>query len=281
MNNRDILYFDNFDTVNQVTPVKFNTLDSLLKTTGYPHEDREFLIQGFRNGFSLGYQGPTNVVQTAPNLEFRIGDEIDLWNKIMKEVGLKRFAGPFKRVPFKYFIQSPLGLVPKDGGKNMRLIFHLSYPRGLNNKSVNANIPKELCSVQYPDFSSAVELCMGEGQGCHIVKSDVSMAFRNLNILRKHWRFLVMKARSPLDGEWYQFFNKCLPFGSSISCSLYQKFSNCIAHIVAYYTKKPLVNYLDDYYFCALLKAMCNGQVEEFLRICKLINLPVSVDKTY
>ena len=54
--------------------------------------------------------------------------EIILWNKVMKEVKEKRFAGPFKEIPFEHFIQSPIGLVPKDGGKYYRLIFHLSYP---------------------------------------------------------------------------------------------------------------------------------------------------------
>ena len=47
----------------------------------------------------------------------------------MKEVKLKRFAGPFESSPFEDFIQSPVGLVPKDNGKDTRLIFHLSYPR--------------------------------------------------------------------------------------------------------------------------------------------------------
>ena len=41
-----------------------------------------------------------------------------LWNKVMKEVEAKRFAGPFEKIPFDNFIQSPIGLVPKDGGKS-------------------------------------------------------------------------------------------------------------------------------------------------------------------
>ena len=47
----------------------------------------------------------------------------------MKEIAEKRMAGPFEDIPFEHFIQSPIGLVPKDGGKKTRLIFHLSYPR--------------------------------------------------------------------------------------------------------------------------------------------------------
>ena len=76
----------------------------------------------------------------------------------MKEVKLKRYAGPYKEIPYDNdFIQSPIGLVPKDNGHDMRLIFHLSYPKTKKageSSSVNANIPQHLCKVQYPDFSA-------------------------------------------------------------------------------------------------------------------------------
>ena len=46
---------------------------------------------------------------TAPNLKLTVGNETILWNKVMKEVKAKRYAGPFT----EDFIQSPIGLVPK------------------------------------------------------------------------------------------------------------------------------------------------------------------------
>ena len=53
-----------------------------------------------------------------------------------------------------------------------------------------------------------------------------------------------------------------------------------MAHIVSYKTKEPLVNYLDDYFFTALLKLLCDAQVSEFLNVCEIINFPVSLEKT-
>ena len=106
-------------------------------------------------------------------------------------------------------------------------------------------------------------------------------AFRNLGIKRKHWKFLVMKAKCPLDGKFYYFVDKCLPFGASISCSHFQRFSHAIKHIVQFRTKKKLVNYLDDYFFAALLEPLCNNQVREFLMVCALISFPVSLEKTF
>ena len=77
-----------------------------------------------------------------------------------------------------------------------------------------------------------------------------------------------------------QSLEKCLPFGASISCAIFQEFSDSVAHIVKFITKKDLVNYLDDYFFAALQKLCCNGQVSAFLDICDSIKFPVSLEKT-
>ena len=171
-------------------------------------------------------------------------------------------------------------MVPKDGGKDTRLIFHLSYPR-TGKTSVNTNTPEEICSVKYPDFNEAIQLCIKQGRNCKIAKSDMKSAFRNLGIKMQHWKFLVMKAVSPLDGKTYYFVDKCLPFGASISCSHFQRFSNAVKHIVQWKTNENLINYLDDFLFAQLMKLLCNNQVKEFLRICDNIAFPVSLEKTF
>ena len=118
----------------------------------------------------------------------------------MKEVGAKWFVGPFEKPPFDHYIQSPIGLVPKDNGKKTRLIFHLSYPRS-DNTSVNANIPREDCMVAYNDLDQAVARCLEEGRLCNIGKSDMSMAFRNLGLNPSSWPWLLLKAQHPLTQQ--------------------------------------------------------------------------------
>ena len=239
------------------------------------------MIDGFTNGFSIGYEGDPMIRQTSPNLKFRgVGNKTVLWNKVMKEVKLKRFAGPFKKIPYEHYIQSPIGLVSKDHGRDTRLIFHLSYPRGTG-RSLNSNTPKHKCTVKYPTFDDAVRLCIKAGKSCTIAKSDMKSAFRNICIKIAHFRFLLMKAESPLDNKTYYFVDKCLPFGAAISCALFQAFSDAIAHIVTYLTGEDNINYLDDYLFAALLKALCNNQVKVFLEVCHYIKFPVAIEKTF
>ena len=112
-------------------------------------------------------------------------------------------------------------------------------------------------------------------------QSDMTSAFRHLGMKKEFWKFLVMKAQNPIDNEWYYFVDKCMPFGAAISCSHFQSFSNAVAHIVKFITKKNNINYLDDFFFAALRKLLCDGQINTFLDVCKQMNFPVSMEKTY
>ena len=273
------MYAENFDTETLVTPVKTEQFERLLQQTGYPTEKSKFLIEGFKNGFSLGYQGNRKVQMTSKNLKLTVGSHTELWNKVIKEVQLKRYAGPFEEIPFKYYIQSPIGLVPKDGETKTRLIFHLSYPRGTGT-SVNANTPEELTTVKYPDFDEAVRLCILSGKGCAAAKSDMTAAFRQLCIRKQDWQLLVMKAKNPKNDKYYFFFDKCLPFGASISCAHFQAFSDTVSYIVMIKNKWENINYLDDFFFAAFCCELCNQHLECFIKVCKQINFPISKEKT-
>ncbi len=142
------------------------------------------------------------------------------WDKLMNEVNLNRVAGPFPDPPFRSYIQSPLGLVPKAGqpGK-FRLIFDLSAPDPA--WSVNGQTPPELCSVHYRDFDDAVLMVQKLGEGAFMSKTDLEAAFRQLPIRPQDWPLLVMKMKSPVSGTVCYFVDLHLPFESSMSCSIF------------------------------------------------------------
>ena len=223
----------------------------------------------------------------------------------MKEIRLKRVPGPFKTIPFDNFIQSPIGLVPKAGGDQTRLIFPLSYDfegKGEDRcRSLNKAIPREFCFVTYNDLDHAVRQILiirdeevqrrkllGNGQQdtdaepvvVYFGKSDVRSAFRVLLLSRKSFLWLVMMAQKPVSNEWVFFVDKCLPFGASISCALFQRVSNGIRHIGEFETGSPLTNYLDDFLFFALLKQRLNFLLSEFIHIRGLVGMPIALEKT-
>ena len=154
-----IKQFCNFDLESIVTPIYVPKFKAAMQEAGYDPNKAEFLIDGFTKGFDFSYRGPQKRKHYSANIPLKnIGTESDLWNKIMNEVELGRYAGPYNAPPFDNFMQSPVGLVPKAGNKT-RLIFHLSYDFGEEDldKSFNFHTDKNLCSVQYRDLDMRFE----------------------------------------------------------------------------------------------------------------------------
>ena len=147
-----------------MTPVKARKLQQMLKAANYDPQKTKYLVDGFKRGFSLQYRGDTNVKKKAPNLVLRVGSPIELWNKVMVEVKAKRYAGPYEEheLPYKNFIQSPIGLVPKDKGRKNKTNLPFILPQ---NRWVCQcrYTQRKYCSVKYPDFSQAIELCVKAG----------------------------------------------------------------------------------------------------------------------
>ena len=98
----------------------------------------------------------------------------------------------------------------------------------------------------------------------------------------KSWKWLVMAAKSPIDGKIKYFFDKCLPLGSSISCSHFQWFSNALRHLLEFKCGKKnfIINYLDDFLFIMGYKEECNEILDKFLELCKELGVPVALEKT-
>ena len=54
---REILMYKNLDLDNLITPVDADRLEQILLESNYNKSKTQFLVDGFRNGFTLGYQG--------------------------------------------------------------------------------------------------------------------------------------------------------------------------------------------------------------------------------
>ena len=87
-------YF-NHDLSSIVTPIKVDIYQELLRRTHYSKSKIDELCAGFREGFDIGYRGPTQRQNQSRNIPFTIGDKFVMWENIMKEVRLGRYAGPY------------------------------------------------------------------------------------------------------------------------------------------------------------------------------------------
>ena len=172
----------------------------------------------------------------------------------------------------------------------MRLIFHLSYDFGPkeHQRSVNYFMPNKLCSVSYRDLDHVTLNCLHlleeTGSGViYFAKTDICSAFRLVPFKIGQFWLLIIKAEDPeQDGVFKYFADKCLPFGASISCALFQKVSDALCWIMEYRIckRRRITNYLNDFLFLAACRAICNYRVAAFLEICQEINCLVAQDKT-
>ena len=91
-----------------------------------------------------------------------------------------------------------------------------------------------------------------------------------------------MSATDPETGEEKFFIDKCLPFGVSISCSHFHRFSNALRHVFKFITgnKNCVINYLDDFLFVSLEKDTCDFLVRKFIDICNDLGVPIAKEKT-
>jgi hypothetical protein len=242
------------------------------KLKKYPDSDSSFLFNGFSKGFSLCYYGP-RISFMAKNLSSanRRPDIVSL--KLNKEVEAGRMGGPFDEPPFPRFRVSPVGLVQKKESNDFRLIHHLSFP---NKISVNDFIPQEFSSVQYMHFDEAVTMVQNLGRNALLAKTDIQSAFRLLPINPSDYDLLGIKHR----GKYY--FDKCLPFGASISCATFEKFSS----FLEWCTKEKsgsnnVKHYLDDFLFGGRSKTLeCKNLLADFVKLCDELCVPLAVKKT-
>ena len=210
----------------------------------------------------------------------------------MKEVKIGCVAGPFAVIPFDHYVQSPIGLVPKDSGRQTRLIFHLSYDFKTG-KSVNHFIPRKKCSVHYYDLDHAVKCFLmfmkkyGVNTSLWFGKSDGRSTFRVLPLLKSCWFLLTMKARDPRTGKWQFFIDKCLPFGARISCTLFQMVSDALRHLLEFKVspclpdaRHSINNYLNDFLFIVRTLLICNWLIQQFLDLCSQVGIPIAMEKT-
>jgi len=161
--------------------------------------------------------------------------------KISKEVALGRVKGPFAAPPLPHFIVSPLGLVPKRDPGQFRLIHDLSYPRG---DSVNSHIPRYESTVECELLDHCVELLFGLGRGALMAKADLKDAFRILPIHPLDHHLLGFSYK----GELY--YDLCLPMGCSVSCALFESFSQALQWICSARLAIPHMSHILDKVMC-------------------------------
>lgn len=238
---------------------------------GYDEDLKDFLINGFRFGFKVGYEG--SPISSTPSNLGSVQDHPDIINAyIDKELAAGRILGPFHAPPFSVYQCSLIGLVPKKDKDSFRVIHHLSYPEG---ESINDHIPPEKTRVVYQSVTDAVEMLSGLCKKAFMAKTDIHHAFRIIPIHPdEHHLFLL---------HWQDSFyiDTVLAMGCASSCRIFEAFSNALAWILQSKLNIPSVHYLDDFLLGSVSEQIGSQDLKRFLALCHDIGVPIADKKTF
>ena len=231
----------------------------------------QYIIDGFTNGFSIGYQGPP-LANTPPNLKSASKLPHVITDYLAKECQAGHTAGPFDTPPFSPLHISPLGVVPKKEPNKWRLIMHLSYPPC---NSVNDGIPIEEYSLRYISVDTAMDAAMILGRGALMAKIDIKSAFRICPVRQEDWPYLGMQ----WGGKYY--FDKVLPFGLRSAPYIF----NCLAEALCWilqntYGIEHLYHYLDDFITLGLPGTQqCHSNLQLIKYLLQRLHIPTADEK--
>ena len=251
------------------TPVLPNVLEQYLQ--GYNEQLGQYLVKGFTEGFHLGYTGlPKNIL--SKNLKSALSCPEVIVEKLNSELEAGRIEGPFSAPPFPNFRTNPLGLVPKNSGSGYRMIHHLSHPAG---DSVNDEIPRDLCSVQYTSIQDAIQTITTIEGKIFLAKTDIAHAFRIVPVHPSEYPILGME----WNGVFY--YDKCMPMGGSSSCAIFEKISTALQWIMSKLCPNIFVfHMLDDFLFIANSFELASEALHHFAVMCRDIGIPIAIEKT-
>ena len=249
-----------------ITPVQIDKLKIYID--GYKYA--KYIIDGFVNGFTLGFESPIDL-KNAENARDIYDNEKLVQAKLQEELDARRIEGPFAFPPLNNLQCSPLFLIPKKGG-DFRLIHNLSAPHG---HSVNDGIPRHNSTVQYQNLSHALNMVKKLGRGCLLAKTDIECAFRIIPIKKSDHYLLGFKWKNNF------FFDKCLVMGASSSCLIFEKFSSALHYAMNKFGYNDTVHVLDDFLFAGAPNSnACKAALDTFTNLCKYTGIPLKSQKT-
>lgn len=141
--------------------------------------------------------------------------------------------------------------------------------------SINHNIPKDLCTVQYQSVETAINIIRQLGRGALLAKTDLENAYKQIPIHPDDFELLEFM----VDNMYY--YDKTLPFGLSYSCNLFEKFSSALQWILeTKFSVIHCVHILDDFLFLSEPhSSTCNSALLAFYQLSNDICLPVKSEK--
>ena len=242
---------------------------------GYNESEKQFLVSGFAEGFRVPFAGELPLNNGTRNHPSAMANKTIVSSKLKEELAAGRIIGPFSSKPCN-LVCSPLALVPKKEPGKFRLIQDLSFPKG---RSINDGIDSQFTEVHYDTIDVVINKVKMFDRNCLMAKTDIENAFRIIPIHPDDRHLLGFAWALEDTVEFYM--DSCLVMGLSISCQLFSRFSAASQWIMETRYQASMSHILDDFFFVGAPESrQCQDHLDQFLHLCKSINIPIKQQKT-
>jgi hypothetical protein len=227
--------------------------------------NKVFILNGISYGFQIIDRPCTLGDVVCRNYTSCLLDSRELVEaQITKEILLGRYVKTVRRPS----IISSLGAIPKNAS-SIRLIHDLSRPGGgVNQFGVDS-------AVKYSSLDDALKLIV---PGSYLAKIDLKEAYRHIpihpdcyDLTGLQWTFVGHSSPTFL-------YDARLPFGSSLSCKVFQAISDAIVRMC---NQRGFVtiSYLDDFMVIAASKLECEDALCGLTELVESLGLVINQDK--
>jgi len=229
--------------------------------------DREFLLEGIKNGFRI-VDKDSDVKQAELKnhrsaLEHREAVEKELCEQIQQGNYIVAAVPPL--------IVSPLAAIPKDGSDKVRIIHDGSRPFGA---AMN-----DYATLHSERFQSIADACKIAKPGFWCAKLDLKAAYRSVPIHKDDYKVTGLKWQFEGDKQPTYLFDSRLPFGATLAPSHFHRLSQAIGRCLRRQGFKGVVVYIDDFLLAAETFEECNRALHCLIRLVRKLGFHISWNK--
>ena len=129
--------------------------------------------------------------------------------------------------------------------------------------------------MSYQTFDDVIKLVIKQGCFCWLSKGDVKSAFRVAPICFKDIKCLGIY----FEEQYYV--DLALPFGSAISCAIFEDIATLLHWIFEQRTSIHFVHYLDNYLWVHKHFLVCLEAGQAVRQVAQQVGLPLAEDKFF
>ena len=230
--------------------------------------DREFILDGVRNGFHIvnvyEITGYVRVSNHASAVDPTIAPKVD--EAIQTEIA----HGRYKVVTSPPNIISPLGAIVKASGNGIRLIHDCSRPAG---RSLNDYATRD--SIHFQTLDDARRFIT---PGCWMAKVDLESAYRSVKIHPSNYTATGL-AWKFADKDEILLVDTRLPFGARKSVFIFDTLSRAVVAIMKSKGFLHILSYLDDFFICEKTFDKCLLALNTLIRLLRSLGFSISFPK--